>query len=99
MRGAERRTARKGDAPVAAGVVEGLHARLRANDDDGLPDVLVLYPVAYFGNLLFPAGHLPDVWPQMIYFRLVELRVVVPLYRDPLRIVDRERHRPQTAIG
>ena len=85
-------------ATVAAGVVEGLHAIGGAHDNDGVADIVVFHPVTGFGDLLKPGGHLPDVRPDMVQFRLVEIGVIVTLGRDPFGIVDGKRHVAKAAI-
>jgi hypothetical protein len=69
-----------------------------AHDQHRLADVVVFDPVARFGNLFKPAGHLPGVRPQVVKFRLIEFRVEITLDRNAFRIVDRKRHGTQAAI-
>src|SRR6201999_4668155 len=80
------------DAAMAAGVVESLHPALGADQDHRLVEDLVLDPVADLGDLLQPAGHLPDARPQALPLQLEELGVVVALRRDPPGIGDPERY-------
>ena len=91
--------ARDRHAAVAAGVVIRLDpAFARVDDDHRLADVLVLDPVARLGDLLEPAGHLPDVRPQVVELGLVEFRIIIAFHRDPLRIADRIRHGPKATV-
>ena len=84
---------------VAAGVVISFHARCRAHDQHRMADVGIFYPVAHVGNLLEPAGHLPDMRPEVIELCLVELFVEIALDRDAFRVIDRKGHVAQGAIG
>ena len=80
---------------VAAGVVIGFHAILGPHDDDRLAKVGILDPVPHFGDLLKPAGHLPDMRPQMIDFGLIEFRIKIAPRIDPLRIGYFKRNLPR----
>ncbi len=68
------------DATMAAGVLEGADPEvLVADHDDGLIEDLVLGEVVGLGDLLEPAGHLPDPRPEQIDLHLEEVRVEVAL--------------------
>ncbi len=68
------------DAAVPAGVLEGADAKVgRAHDDDRLVQEFVFDEVVRLGDLLEPAGHLPDAGPQQVDLHLEEVGVVVPL--------------------
>ena len=59
---------------------------------DRLVEELVLHEVARLGDLLEPAGHLPDPRPQLLGFHRVEVRVEVALLGDPVGVLHRVGH-------
>ena len=57
-----------------AGIEEGSDVvAVAANDQNGLVANDVLEEIAGIGNLLFPAGHLPDAGPQAFHLEVKEL--------------------------
>ena len=78
---------------MAAGVLERDDAHVvGAQDDDRLVEELVLDEVVRLGDLLQPAGHLPDPRPQLLGFHRVEVRVEVALLGDPVGVLHRVGH-------
>ena len=51
------------------------------------------------GDLLQPAGILPDMRPEVFQLELVEILVVIALDRDPLRVLDGERNGSEATIS
>ena len=87
------------DAAVATGVLErGDPEVLGAHHEDRLVEDLVLGEVARTGDLLEPAGHLPDPGPEVVDLGLVEVGVVVALLGHPVGEVHRERHRERRPL-
>ena len=86
-------------AAVAAGVLERPHTHvLGAHHDDRLVEELVLDEVAGLGDLLEPAGHLPDPRPEQLGLHLVEVRVEVALLGDPVGELHRVGHRKRRPL-
>ena len=80
-------------AAMTTVVVERLDGLcIDAHDDDRLVEDLVHDEVAGLFDLLQPAGHLPDVRPELLLLELVELAVVVPAGIDPVGARHRERN-------
>src|SRR4030081_980094 len=80
---------------MAAAVVEGLYARRGVHDDGRLVEYRVRDIVAYFGDLLLAACHLPDARPEVLLLELEERLVEVALLRDALGMRDLERNVPE----
>ena len=82
------------DATMAAGVLEGPHAQVvGAHHDDRLIEDLVLDEIVRLRDLLEPARHLPDPWPEQVDLHLVEVRVEVALLGSPVGELHRVGHR------
>jgi hypothetical protein len=64
-----------------------------------LTDIGILDPVAHVGNLLQPAGVLPDVGPQVLKLGLVEFLVEIALDGNPFRVRHRKGNFAQTVSG
>ncbi len=85
-------------AAVTADVVEGPDTVFRANDDNGLFEHAVFGIVADLGNFLQPAGHLPDMRPELLLFEREEARIVIAPGRNQFGIGHPVGHRIQCAL-
>ena len=82
------------DPAVPARVLERPHSKVRgAHDHDRLVKDLVLDEVVGLGDLLEPAGHLPDARPQPVDLHLEEVRVVVALLGGAVGVLHGVGHR------
>ncbi len=87
------------DAAVATGVLERAHPEVvGAHHDDRLVEDLVLDEVARLGDLLEPAGHLPDPGPELLGLQGGEAGIDVALLGHAVRVLDREGHRQRRPL-
>ena len=79
-------------------IVERLNPGLGADHDDRSVEYLVLDIIPDLSHLLEPAGHLPDVRPELFTLEIEEGLIVVSPGRNLLLINDTQRHFSQQSL-
>jgi len=70
---------------MAASIVKRFDTLLGPYDDDRLIEDLIFGPIPDIGDLLESAGHLPDMWPEVLALELVELLIEIASRADTFR--------------